>query len=502
MNQSKRRLTLLSILLLPFFSLLLFSQNSISIGSNSNGVVTYKTKFKKSKTLLFTLFGDGTFGFQNQPKHKFDSNSNGYTTEAYFVSPYDTNLPTKLTVNTGSVGSGSNMVNTLPPMSGEVDLFTSWSVASGYQHYFIIAFTNTQSANPVNGCIEFYYNHKELTINTPNIKVYNNWVSNRTHSSLTGPLDRRIKWDFTNLKQNEIRYVYVPVVTLKAARQKLNVSAKYLPGCNPESGKGATKNAEYIIQGTPHDPNSKVSNRNCFQENFPIEYQEYTISFFNDGNGFAKNVYIYDSIVPFLDTNTIQFIDSEYPCTLSVEGSMLHIEFQNIFLPGTNQTVPHAYTYQDASTHVTFGICTSMPLFIGDSIFNTANIIFDNQPSFQTDPSVVYCTECTEFDACSADEYSNNMESSTAFQTNASSFKVFPNPFSDHFNINFTSQEKTTLSIDLLDYSGDLVKHLLQADEVVELVKKPFYIDDLPKGIYILVLRTPHKTYTQKIVKI
>ncbi|MGZ6523332.1 MAG: S8 family serine peptidase [Bacteroidia bacterium] len=79
---------------------------------------------------------------------------------------------------------------------------------------------------------------------------------------------------------------------------------------------------------------------------------------------------------------------------------------------------------------------------------------------------------------------------------------VYPNPFTNSFELNFYSSKKQTVQIELLDVSG---REIFKEEKNVNgNSNNQFSLSELEKfskGIYLLRLITPEKTYFKKVVK-
>lgn len=473
-----------------------FAQESISIASNQNGLVQYDAKFAVANTHLFVLYGDGHFGTQQQPLHHFAPDAQGYDTEAYFARGYHPNLPTKKMVSTGPVTSGNTYVNPPVNINGEVDILTSWAMAPTYETFLILAFRNTQSLNAVNGCLEILLNGNDLVLNNNGIKEYNNWVSNRSvHSGNFGPYNRKIEWDFNNLAYQETRFVYIPVVTQTSVGKTISVRANLNVGCIAESKLIKTREANLMVRTYPHDPNFKIVDAECLDHHSDKQQLTYTIGFFNDGQNFATNVALDDELSYLLDPTSFSLESYEYLPHVILNGHQLRLSWNNINLPGTNQTFPKTYSYEEASTFVSFSICTLPILEVGDCIENLAKITFDHQSPFYTGTAVVCVTEiCETAKSCSDTREAYNDQNQTA-----PLFQVHPNPFDDRINLRWTEQASGTCQVDLLDFSGKKVRQLYEG--TVEYLPKSFDLSDLSNGIYLLSISSENEILTQKIIK-
>lgn len=511
----------LALLILSYFSIFCVCAQTpnIQINSNTNGLVNYKIEKDGQQTHLFTLFGDGTFSSLQEPKHKFEPNAEGYTTEVYFAKAYDPNLPPKRTIHTGPTHSGSSYVNPTVNMTGDIDILTSWATAKDYENFYIIAFRNTTNRKLVSGTIEFHYNNNDIEVNYANIKVYNSWVTNRTTTEMSEPLNQKIKWNFTNLQKNEIRYIYVPATTLKPIGEIITIEAKYkinssttnsidrFGGFGSSNSLGSATTGNFLSRGYPHDPNFMTVNKECLKL-YEEQQQEliYTIGFYNDGEYFAKDVYVAAALSRHLDKNNISLVAYETKPTWSVYDGTIQFEFADIQLPGTNQTSPKEYSYEDASTYVSFKICSQSDLLKLDCISNIASIIFDQQPVFYTNTSTICPSDCTDFDVCGEQDAETNQLKSQFIESEKSdelSFNAYPNPASSHveIDINFNSQATTNFTVRLLDYSGKIIEQLSVNDNYSNIFIKKIDLKHISSGLYFMILETEHERHNKKIIK-
>ncbi len=491
-------------------TLFVYSQNlpNITPYAEANGFVTYEVENVQEDTFVFTLFGDGTFSTNSSPTHTFKPNNRGYTTEAYFARAYDPNLPPKIVVQTGPISLGGNSSTTAPPnpsinMTGDIDLMTSWATAYGYENFYIIAFKNTESST-VAGSIEFLYNDKDILVDTSRVKIYNGWVSNTTPPTiLNTPLyNRKLTWAFSNLASNETRYVYVPAETKTPLGEIINLEVKYN---KTSDSKGSSTSHEFLSRKYPHDPNFIIVNKLCIKPELAVQQELiYTIGFFNDGEYFAENVSVKDELSNTLDRNSITLVNYEVAPVVSESNGTLYFDFENINLPGTNQTIPKVYSYDDAATYFSFKICTETNLS-GD-ISNTASIIFDTQLPIYTNTSKISAElDCGNYDLCDNQALQKNQlqtQFTKEIKTDALVFEAYPNPTTNDLNvkIDFNLKEVSYFNIILLDYSGKVIKEFKE-NISSSVFTKTIDVKDISSGLYFMILETEHGRYTKKIIK-
>ncbi|WP_430408901.1 T9SS type A sorting domain-containing protein [Kordia sp.] len=478
----------------------------------NNGLVEYEIAKAGTNTFIFTLFGDGTFSTLTKPTHIFDKDT-VYKTEVYFARSYDPNIPPRKTIQvTPNITPGipNPQANPTVNMTGEIDLMTSWATAVGHETFYIIAFRNTTSQNAVNGIIEFSYHSDDLQVNTNNIKIYNNWATPITPTNLNTPqislassYNEKLTWSFTNLAYDEIRYIYVPATTLRMTGDKLNLEVKYAA-----NGQETIRQQEFLTRRYPHDPNFKIVNKEYIKPGLNQQQELiYTVGYFNDGENYARNVYVKDVLPSSLDHDKITLLDYEVQPTWYTNRGIIYFDFLNINLPGTNQTIPNMYSYDQASTYFSFKICTKTNLT--DCILNTASIVFDSQPIFYTNTSKI-CTKIDYFDytICGGNSALRNQGQAFSQLTNPMlsdelTFDVYPNPASNkiNFNIQFNSEKASNFSITLYDYSGKIIKELVINQHDSAIFKNSFDVHDIASGFYFMTLKTQQNQYTKKIIK-
>lgn len=459
----------------------------------STGFVEYTTTNAASGDARFTLFGDGFFGMENSFNHQFPADSTGFTTKTFFNRRYKRQFPTKRDKVTGETGSSGNS-NKKIKMTGSSRVGTSWSPCKTIENYFILIFENTSSVVD-SGCVEFYYNDKQLDLNNNGIIEYNGWVSNKTLSSVTGSslYNRKIKWDVDNFNPGEQRVVYIPMTALVGSGTRLKVGSKYSSGCTGGSGGSGVTGAYLTASGYPHDPNLKVANKKCgyvaIQEQQTLQY---TIRFQNEGDAPAINVYLTDYLDDIiLDLGTLKFLDSEYPFTYQLIGNKLEITFSNIQLPGLKQSTPETYTYDDTESFIQFEICTH--LFLPQTVLlNEAEIVFDYQPVILTNISEVpFLDNCTEMvDVCDP-----GMKVTNTKELTAESIEIFPNPTMDIFSIEGIGNE--LVNINVYNQQGQLVIDNYGNSEG----NKTINLFGLPKGVYFVHIRNEQLNITKRVIK-
>lgn len=486
------------------------TQTNITVQANIHnaGLVSYSVGRVPQNTHVFTLFGDGTFSTLKQPTHVFSTDTI-YDTEMYFAKAYDPNIPPrkKLKVKPRIInGVSSTISNPMINMVGDIDLMTSWATAAGFETFYIIAFRNTTSSVPLSGTVEFMYHTSDLQVNTSDIKIHSGWaVPSQNPTPLASSYyDQKISWDYTGLEPDEVRYIYIPATTLRMVGDQLNLEVKI----TSSNGRETTNQEKFLTRRYPHDPNFKIANKECIKYGIG-EQQEliYTVGYFNDGENYAENVFVEDPLSEMLVANSVSLVDYEYaPTTWYERNGTLYFNFKNINLPGTNQSIPRVYSYDQASTYFSFKICTKANLT--DCILNQASIVFDSQPIFYTNVSkLCMYGDCTGYDICQNYVLRNQVQSPILQEKPVAPdeliFNVYPNPISNiiNFDILFKDEKTTDFTITLQDYSGKILKEFAVNQHDSTIFKNSFSVKNMSSGLYFLTLKTPQGQHTKKIIK-
>jgi uncharacterized delta-60 repeat protein len=77
---------------------------------------------------------------------------------------------------------------------------------------------------------------------------------------------------------------------------------------------------------------------------------------------------------------------------------------------------------------------------------------------------------------------------------------IYPNPFSESANIQFSLAENSAITIELFDLQGRKIKTIKQGNFSAGTHSLKFSADDLPKGVYFLQLKTVNFIGVQKVV--
>jgi uncharacterized repeat protein (TIGR01451 family) len=253
---------------------------------------------------------------------------------------------------------------------------------------------------------------------------------------------------------------------------------------NPITGDADTSNniKHYcfpVING--YDPNDKqVYPQGECTEKYVLNNERltYSLRFQNTGNAGAINIYLIDSISPFLDINTVRVIgqshDSLY--TEILDNNVLKFHFDSIQLPdsSSNQAASHGF--------VIFEINPYPSLPNGTIINNKSEIYFDFNPPIVTNTATN--TLVPVLPLCSTVRIEKLV-------SKEDEINIYPNPTSNQFTID---TELEISEITIIDITGKNIRTIKQNTKTIN-------VADLSNGIYFIQLITEERTITKKFVK-
>lgn len=221
---------------------------------------------------------------------------------------------------------------------------------------------------------------------------------------------------------------------------------------------------QQIITGS-YDPNEKsVWPAADLMHHFSLlndSVFRYTIRFQNTGNDTAFNVILVDSLNPYLDITTIQFLGSSHPCRWEITGqNILQINYTNINLPDSN--------IDESASHGLFSFSIKPSASLHSAVLpyvleNRAAIYFDFNPPVITDPAF------------------NTVELFVGIpENNQSLFSVLSNPVHESISMFFGDHSKIdhVLIIDLL---GKQKKSIIPHSTIMNIP-----LDDFENGMYLI----------------
>jgi uncharacterized repeat protein (TIGR01451 family) len=202
------------------------------------------------------------------------------------------------------------------------------------------------------------------------------------------------------------------------------------------------------ITTASYDPNDKQVQPEGLTSQYHFidstDILEYQIRFQNTGSDTAFNVYIYDTISPYLDITTFESGASSHPYTYELAGpGIIRFNFLQILLPDSNIDEPNSHGF------VKFTIKQMEGNNKGILIQNTAGIVFDfNEPVITN----------TVFNTI------GNIDSITSsapilYEKNISA-KVYPNPFNNETTFEVYGNINNTITLEVFDLLGNRVAEM------------------------------------------
>jgi uncharacterized repeat protein (TIGR01451 family) len=294
-----------------------------------------------------------------------------------------------------------------------------------------------------------------------------------------------IIWNYTDLKPFETRSitvkVKVPATTPINSKLTNKMFATFNLAGNYYESQKATELTTVVGSYDPNDKTADVKNLDP-KDIIARKPITYTIRFQNTGNYHAERVEVQDTISSLFDLSTLKTIAVSHPnCTVSIEKdrfkkgqpTVVKWTFENIILPDS--------TSNEAASHgfVRFSIQPKQGLSIGTSLDNKAFIYFDYNLPIITNTSKVKVEKASK-------TKENELEIP---------LKVYPNPSSDKIFVETNIVINGTLSLSNL--LGQVYDYQLFTSSEVSI----FDIQHLPKGVYILTLKTDQGNVSRKIVK-
>lgn len=526
----------LFVVLLPFFAnAQSYTCNGFTTNVKTTKVSNGKRKFDttidgypSSNTRRFYIFEDGHYMKAGNPiLHNYASSN--WSPTIFTAKAYDPSDPCKIihTIdNNLGTNSNGNPAMPIPPNEyAAVDL--SWDhYQDGYLHnnpYYIVMVQNIEE-QPISGCLIFEFKSSQLLKQEPE-KVYNSWASPGIYTSTGNPeFDQRATWEVINLLPGEQRAIYLPLTIRYQFELFTPIDVRFAFVKNQPSHVGnflcepsTFDNFSSLVQNAPYDPNFIKSKEDCLKTYITqtahagnakmLEKQKlhYSINFQNEGEAFANMVQVIDRLDPNLDGGSIQITSSSHPCTLvnlpsgSTNSSAAFI-FQNINLPGLNQTQPRRYHSYETKGFVNFSICTKSAIVPSNGLLinNSAAIYFDSQLPVFTNIDSIYTNSPCVAEHCELQQRSTQVDIDDTMSKGV--LTAYPNPFTNNIHV----------ESDLFQYNSELTIMTLTGqivyDKKIEGNKlESFTVDvntsEFSPGIYFVVVKNQYDCSIAKIIK-
>lgn len=249
----------------------------------------------------------------------------------------------------------------------------------------------------------------------------------------------------------------------------------------PYTGDADTTNNYDIIIDTVKggcDPNDMlVSPSGCI--NTPGDPLKYTIHFENTGNDTAFNIYVLDTLSPYVNPSTIQIITASAEMYTTKFKDAAGDNIMKFDFPGINLLDSSYHGLCDGA--VIFNINTIPGLANGINIYNRAGVYFDYNNVVMTNQVDNIVGDCNPASVKSAPKTSTTIS-------------IFPNPANTQLTILMTQNAYTSFSI-----TNSIGQEMIQQPLTTN--QTQVNVATLPPGLYYITFRGDNGTSVQKFVK-
>lgn len=469
-------------------------------------------------TNAFWILGDGHFRTGLVPQHYLKEMQTNHQVQAYLLSPYKVSPPPKLFCGGGCTGNGvapANYTNHAVALGSSqfVKIGTSWNPMQGRIHYTIITFENL--GNTSDGRVKLTFHNNQIdNLVFDTLENSSTWTTNQTIS--IGTAESSIEFDFYNLQPGEQRHVLIKtLVNSNTTNDHIYFTTEMLRRniWNSNFETVYQNNSSVLIKKYPHDPNLKeVSETEICAENNEAITLEYQITFQNIGDDYANTVRILDDLPVELDLSTFQLTGYSSPCTVSWNNNEVKFVFEEIELPGLDQTLPYIPHPNETIGFVTFEIDTKHCLDEG-VIINEAVIFFDDLAEIRTPEAetAILLTDYCSIHNISCENENDDGETGLPdppgmdfVNQSGGTIGVFPNPFAEVFDLEVVLEETQASAgrLAIFNVRGELMADLTdQLSWEAGRQQLNIMASDWTKGIYFVQLENLNETRTWKIIK-
>lgn len=280
--------------------------------------------------------------------------------------------------------------------------------------------------------------------------------------------------NFSTLKKDDINLIFVTDTLAN-----LGDTIKVTINVTPEIDDINTENnnvIHYYIVSTSYDPNIK--------EVYPVDVEPkysdwltYTVHFQNTGNDTAFKVRITDTLDEKLDPESFEVLGYSHPVQVRLNRKALVFNFPDINLPDSNSNEKQSHGY------IQYRIKPVKNLPEGTKIYNTAYIFFDYNAPIVTNTTVNTFVAPIVIVGINSEKLPET-------------FKLYPNPSSGLFTIEYEEAISTNASIEIYDLYGALVYSCPFNSQNIVLDMKAF-----ANGFYVCKLNTGSTELYKTFVK-
>src|SRR5688572_1604427 len=291
----------------------------------------------------------------------------------------------------------------------------------------------------------------------------------------------KLTWTYQNLQPTEKRSINISfrVDSTVVIGTPLQATAIIKPLATDLNQQDNYDTLNQVITGS-FDPNDKQVN---FERLTPAEvssgkYLDYTIRFQNTGTDTAFTVIVRDVFTKNQDLTHFEILAASHPYTFKLlNNSNAEWRFNNILLPDShrNEAASHGF--------IRYRVKAKSNLVLGDAISSRASIFFDYNAPILTN----YATTIVA-----------NQLGITGNKEDLTSIKLYPNPADNFVIIESALKKKMAATVSLVNMLGQtLSKVALPANDQIH-YQMP--LKDLPKGVYIIQLKTETGIQAKRLV--
>jgi uncharacterized repeat protein (TIGR01451 family) len=289
------------------------------------------------------------------------------------------------------------------------------------------------------------------------------------------------RWFYQALQPTEKRNIDVEFTVAASAplNTLLNMVAYIKPFSTDYFSKDNADTLVHTVTGS-YDPNDKQVNHATLTPTQVANGKplDYVIRFQNTGNDTAFTVVVHDSISNKLNMASFELLSASHPYTFRLlENGMAEWRFDNILLPDSSRNEPASHGF------IRYRMKPKNSLVLGDEIKSRAAIYFDYNAPVHTNYAVT--------------RISNPLgikETKAGLQA----FNLYPNPASNYVTVEADLKKQTAATITLVNMVGQTVKKVsLPASSKVN-YQLP--VTELPKGVYIVQLKTENDLQVKRLV--
>ena len=460
------------------------------------------------------FFGDGHYSNEAQPEHDF-VNSGDTDVSAYYMGRYIP-LPPSFADNVFNTAVVSSPGYTNPTYYSDgsglrIDVSSAWDPVSNMDIIYTMVITNDAS-EMFDGFVRFCYPEDILDQDVhvlPNSLNNSSWFNYLGTSSDCNDGNTNVDLNVNEIPPSEQRVVHLKF-NVQSVPLRTPVFTKALL-FDKRGDEVASNNSQARVSGSPYDPNFKIDSTKviCDQSKAAQEV-DYEIHFQNSGDGYATKININDYYSNMNMLTDVEVNESTFPPTdVDMNAQGISFVFSGVSLPGSQQTDPYIYSYEQTRGFIKYTVFTRPCLytFNEQTLTSYAEIQFNQNDPIVTnstthdldevcDDNEPLCDEGTTKKIVSHGDIMNRNAYNTA------SLQAQPNPFYNTFSISLDGAflvGETTISI--YDAQGRLFKNITANNLADKNGRIDFNSSDWNQGLYLIRAQNGKHLQTVRCIK-